>query len=360
MALSHWKHPKTGSPRLYVHQALAKNAGIPSQKGDKLWFEPAPNDRGWKLQCKGLESLSKTDMQAALLTELGMSAPGWDELLCLAETNTAHDGEAPPDKGLRQRGPKPVSHDASRAKDARKLKLSSIKMPAAVTIEVDHREPSLLPELLDQHELITTERVTLELADFRVQDHQGNELLIERKRCVTDTGKSDFEASLTDDGRLFDQSERLQLKTANAEHQVIPVIILEGDVYAGAPNLLVQQIDGAISFLAAVRCISVLCAYNANHSAYLIAKLCSHFQDGLYDKVSLHKRKPRALNQQQLYVLESLPGVSSVLAEELLLHFGSLERVVSASAAQLNAVPGMGPKKIKALRRVFTGDPECV
>ena len=358
MALSYWQHPINGNPRLYIHAAIAKNAGIITQKDDKLWFEPAPNDQGWKLGCKGLDSMSKLDMQAALLKEMSLVSPSWEDLVCLAQTHKRSDGDGP--KNLRRRRPPSDSNEPNRARDASQLNVSSIRMAEPVSIEVDHREPSLLPQLLDEHELITTQRVSLELADFRMSDHQGNELLIERKRCVANSGKSDFEVSLTDDGRLFDQSERLQLKAANAEHQVIPVIILEGDVYAGCPTLLVQQLDGAVSFLAAVQRISVLCSYNANHSAYLIAKLCSHFRSGLYQPVTLHKRKPRALNQQQLYALESLPGISSVLAEDLLAHFGSLERVVAASAEQLRAVPGLGPKKIKALRRVFTGDPECV
>lgn len=347
MSLSYWSHPQTGSPRLYIHQSILKNAGIKLGEGGKVWFEPAPNQRGWKIGSKAVEAESKSEIQKRVLAELELEAPSWDELQRLTETGG---------KGQRRTRSAKVSPDASRAGDARRLNVASIKMPAAVTIEVDHREPELLSSILDTHEQITLERVSLELSDFRVTDHEGNELLIERKRCAADSGKSDFEASLVNDGRLFDQSERLKLSASNSDHQVIPVVLLEGDVYAGAPELLVQQIDGALSFLSAVQRISVLCSYNANHSAYLIAKLASHFVDGLYQPVTLHKRKPRALDQQQLYVLESLPGVSSVLAEELLQHFGCLKNVFTASPEALSAVPGMGPKKIKAVQRVATGE----
>jgi Fanconi anemia group M protein len=85
----------------------------------------------------------------------------------------------------------------------------------------------------------------------------------------------------------------------------------------------------------------------------MIAKLASHFMDGLYTPVSLHKAKPKAVFEQQRYVLESLPGVSCKVAETLLEHFGSVRAVMRATKAEFLAIKGLGPKKVDALLAVM-------
>jgi Fanconi anemia group M protein len=190
--------------------------------------------------------------------------------------------------------------------------------------------------------------VSLDLGDIQVEDSEGNSLVIERKRCDGAHTKTDFESSVVD-GRLFDQSERLKLKAGASDHQCIPIILLEGDLYTHAKSMLCQQIDGAISFLCAIQKMSVLPCLNQNHTAYVIAKLASHFKSGLFASVSLHKAKPKAIFEQKAYALESLPGVSSKTAEALLLAFGSVRAVMTASRTELLKVPGMGPKRVDAL-----------
>jgi len=203
---------------------------------------------------------------------------------------------------------------------------------------------------------VTVQRISLPLGDIAVEDREGNQLLIERKRCDSGSAKTDFEISITDDGRLFDQSERLKMAVGASEQQVIPVVLLEGDVYGNSTTMLCQQIDGAISFLSAVQKVSVLPVYNLNHSAYLILKLASHFVDGLYSPVSLHRAKPKAIFEQQKYILEALPGVSSKVADTLLETFGSVRNVMAASHEDLLKVKGLGPKKVKAMLQVLDGE----
>ena len=61
-------------------------------------------------------------------------------------------------------------------------------------------------------------------------------------------------------------------------------------------------------------------------------------------------REPKRIATKKLYLLQSFPGVGPALAHRLLLHFGSVEKVVTASATALKQVPGVGSKKATRIR----------
>lgn len=351
MHLALWKNPKTSSVRLYV------NGFFPEEHSEtKAWIEQTrTNLRGYALKTSGgYTSIAGTnsELMKLILSELRLSEETmWDDLV-------ARVGSSTPKKQKRVFGNKSKNiHSGSRAEEALNLDIAGMKMPAPITIHVDHREPQEIVNLLDEHPLITVlYSNALDLGDFMVEDTEGNQLIIERKRCDSSHEKTDFESSIQTDGRLFDQSERMKFAAANSDKQIIPIFILEGDVYENAGSMLCQGIDGAISFLSAVQKISVLPTYNANHTAYLVAKLATHFLDGLYSPVTLHKAKPKVLFEQQRYILESMPGVSTNLAALLLETFGSVRNVMLASEKDLMAVKGLGKKKISVLLDVLSGN----
>lgn len=368
--LNVWKHPKTQSIRLYVAPKLIKPALDMIGEGwdpktVKAWLEEQAGH--WVIKVvvktdKPVAAESVDTLKSVLLGDAGLSGnETWASLVEQAEANAKAKPKPKIESGSQRRSKPapssaPVTSD-SRAKEAARLDISRIKMPADITIEVDHRETKLISELLAKHPNITVKRATLELADFRIEDREGNELLIERKRCQptesSPDAHTDFETSIVVDGRLFDQSERLKFKASNSDHQVIPIVLLEGDVHGNSKTMLIQQIDGALSFLAAVQRISVLSSYGANHSAWIVAKLASHFIDGLFSPVSMHRAKPKALWDQKRYCLESLPGISSGIAEALLERFGSVRAVAMAEEHELASVKGVGPKRSREVIRVL-------
>lgn len=378
-----WRHPKTQVIRLYfpkkaITNALADADVALDPETVKGWVEQHSSGRPTvRVTVKSDETIDRVLVNgirdALEKTEDFLASDSWDTLVEQAQNPKAYTSPKPepqaPTGSQEQANTENAEaqettddHTAAAGSDAQnrkryleagRLDIASIKMPKPITIEVDHRETRLISELLDAHPLITVETSQLELADFRITDREGNELLIERKRCTGTESKTDFEASIQTSGRLFDQSERLRFQVSNSDHQVIPVIILEGNTYSNALSMLVQQIDGAITFLASVQRISVLNTYNANHSAYVIAKLASHFIDGLYTPVSLHQAKPKALFSQKTYVLESLPGISTKIAEALLEHFGSVRAVTQASEGELSRVRGIGAKRAREISRVL-------
>ncbi|WP_342632793.1 ERCC4 domain-containing protein [Marinobacter alkaliphilus] len=356
--LNVWRHPKNDSVRLYVAPAVVKSASTEADplldpKTVKAWLEEGDGKPVLKVVVRSDDPVAGgliAKLKAGIQGALGLSfAEPWADLVRQSEADNK-----PKKKG---RPGRQVVNPESRAREASRLDVSSIKMPGDITIEVDHRETKLISELLSGHPNIRVKRVTLELGDFRVEDREGNELLIERKRCEptesAPDSHNDFESSIVGDGRLFDQAERLHFRASNSDHQVIPVVLIEGDVHRHSQTMLIQQVDGALSWLVAIQRVSILTSLGANHSAYQIAKLASHFVDGLFTPIARHKKKPKALVSQKLYVLESLPGISTGIAEALLERFGSIRAMAQASELELASVKGVGPKRSREIARVL-------
>lgn len=65
-----------------------------------------------------------------------------------------------------------------------------------------------------------------------------------------------------------------------------------------------------------------------------------------------YDRKPKRLASRRLYMLQGMPGVGPALAHRLLLHFGSVERIITADETMLMQIPGLGPKKAARIREL--------
>lgn len=260
MPLTYWQNPhKPEMERLYVDSDVLQQWSTLDAASVKVWIEPSETlMAGWVIKSKGdvsalgLGIKFQQVIMEALSINLSLS---WSDLLQLSRAKISSR------KRSRGQAVSALSkHD--RATEALNLDITSIKMVGPITIKVDYREPDSLSELLSHHPQTTVERISLDLGDILVEDRAGNRLIIERKRCDTTTEKNDFEASVQVDGRLFDQSERLKMEAGASDRQVIPVFLLEGDVYGNSGSMLCQQIDGALSFLSAVQKVSVLPTYN--------------------------------------------------------------------------------------------------
>jgi len=231
----------------------------------------------------------------------------------------------------------------SRAHEALNLDISSIKVPDPVTIRVDTWEPAELVEMLRQIHNVEVIVEALPIGDFVL-----NEVVVVERKCCTGA-QTDFESSIiNDDKRLFYQSEKLKF-----EEDKIAILLIEGDVYANSSRMLVQQIDGALSFLSVIQKLSILPTYNLNHTAYVLVKLATHHRSGLGYELGLRSRKPKTLLPQQRFVLEGLPGVNAEMAGRLLEAFGSIQAVCAAEIDDLLKVPGIGPKRAQQIFEVL-------
>ena len=201
---------------------------------------------------------------------------------------------------------------------------------------VDERErKSGIPDLLKQIG-VKVEMMNLPVGDYIV----ASETVVERKSV------SDFISSVFD-GRLFDQCNRLK---ENFEH---PTIIIEGNVDEIdkiTENPLVFY--GAMSSVVLDFRIPVIPTPNASHTTKLLISMSA--RQGSVKGPFLKKiRKSDDLQQQQLSVLCSLPGVGEKLASRMLEKFSSPSRSLNASSVELSKINGMGEARAQKIRKIL-------
>ncbi|WP_405290730.1 DEAD/DEAH box helicase [Methanobrevibacter sp.] len=182
--------------------------------------------------------------------------------------------------------------------------------------------------------------IDVQIRSMAVGDYQvSDEVVIERKTA------KDFVDSIIDK-RLFKQAREL------SEEFKRPLLILEGDdIYNGMihPN----AVRGTIAAIAIDFGISIIPTRNSEDTAAMIKRIAVREQSG--ERVNIQIRtdkKPTSLWEQQLFIIESLPNIGPVNAKNLLKHFGSVEKVISASEEELQEVEGIGKKTAKNIRKV--------
>lgn len=179
---------------------------------------------------------------------------------------------------------------------------------------------------------------SLPVGDYLVSDR----VAIERKTIP------DFLQSLIDK-RLLTQLREMVRNFKNS------ILILEGqqDIFSER-NIHPNAIRGALASIILDFGVSVIPTQDEDDTAALILSLAKREQEDEGRLVSLRgERKPLILSERQIYVAESLPNVSAVLARRLLDHFGSLENLVSAAESELTKVEGIGTGKAREIRKVL-------
>ena len=201
---------------------------------------------------------------------------------------------------------------------------------------VDERErKSGIPDLLKQIG-VKVEMMNLPVGDYIV----APETVVERKSV------SDFISSVFD-GRLFDQCNRLK------EHFEHPTIIIEGNVDEIdkiTENPLVFY--GAMSSVVLDFKIPIIPTPNASHTAKLLISMCAR-QETVKGPFLKKIRKSGNLQQQQLSILTSLPGVGEKLASRMLEKFGSPSNSLNASSVELSKINGMGETRAQKIRKIL-------
>ncbi len=176
----------------------------------------------------------------------------------------------------------------------------------------------------------------LEVGDYVISDR----VAIERKTA------QDFVASIIDPERnLFRQLTDLSRTYER------PVLILEGrDLYTRAVNP--NSIRGALAAVAVDYGIPIIPTEDQNETAQIIAVLAARERkEGREPKVHGHKTA-RTLKEQQEYLVSAFPSVGPAVARNLLQHFGSIEKIMNASQAELQEAELVGPKIAERIREL--------
>jgi len=189
-------------------------------------------------------------------------------------------------------------------------------------IVVDKREersgiPSLLRELG-----ISVRYEMLEVGDYLLP----GDILVERKSA------RDFISSLLD-GRLFDQSSNLISSSSN------PTIIVEGDLKNALKHFeKPMAIWGALASLGYDFKITLFYTPDVGETAALLAAISKRKIGGKEEVYLKPKKKTGGLEDLQLSIVASLPGVGTARARKLLEGFRTIKAIFNADPAQLSRI----------------------
>ena len=183
-------------------------------------------------------------------------------------------------------------------------------------------------------------KILRENAEIDVKTLAVGDYVLSDSVCVERKTINDFLSSLIDK-RLFSQAADL---SRNFEK---PVMIIEGkeDIYS-ARGINANAIRGAITSLALDFGISIIFSRDEEDTAAFLCMIAKREQEEVDRPFSLHgEKRLLTLEEKQIYVIESLPNVSSVLARRLLERFGSVHNIMNTSRKELMEVTGIGEAK---------------
>ncbi len=207
--------------------------------------------------------------------------------------------------------------------------------PGRVVVFVDDREADSLAvsRLAELGAEIVVRR--LPVGDFVVSKRVG----VEKKKS------GDFESSVMD-GRLFGQAKEL------VENFERPLMVVVGREFE---RLETKAIRGALIALMIDYRLPVYGARDEEGFAEFVYQLA--FREQLQPAKELRLRfdkKAFPLHFYQQFIVEGLPLVGPVTAKNLLKHFGSVERVFTASEKKLMEVEGVGEVRAREIRKVVS------
>ncbi len=200
------------------------------------------------------------------------------------------------------------------------------EIPRRILMIADDREPrdviTYLCEKPDVHVFIKR----LPIGDYLVD----NRVLFERKTI------QDFAISIMD-GRLFQQAARL----AGSRHK--SVLILEGTAHDLAQTGIQRPaLQGALISVSLIFHIPVLRSLQPSETGDLMCYAARQLQSAARLCQKRGGYRPKTKQARQKYILQGLPGVGPKRAAQLLKRFSTVERVMAASAEDLQTVAGIG------------------
>jgi len=204
----------------------------------------------------------------------------------------------------------------------------------AARILVDSREREM-GKLLESLGLDITLK-NLEVGDYVLSER----LAVERKTA------EDFAASIIDPERNLFRQVRDLSRTYEK-----PVMILEGRNLYGR-QISPASIQGALASIAIDYRIPIIPTESLNETAQVLAVLAAReHKEGREPKLHGHKTA-RTLKEQQEYLISAIPSVGPAVARNLLKHFGSVQKVLSASQEELEEVEMVGKKIAERIREL--------
>jgi Fanconi anemia group M protein len=156
----------------------------------------------------------------------------------------------------------------------------------------------------------------------------------------------DFVHSIID-GRLLDQLRQLK------KNYTKPLVIIEGeeDIYS-VRKVHPNAIRGMLAAITVSYGVPIIQTKNFRETAALLATIAKREQSKDRE-FALHTRKPLTLEEQQEYLVSSMPSIGPNIAQDLLKHFKTIKNLVNSTEQELQKVPKVGPTITKKLKELF-------
>jgi Fanconi anemia group M protein len=213
------------------------------------------------------------------------------------------------------------------------MKYEKPEQPTLVFADYREKGSGVLKELVDLG-------VSLKLEMLNVADY------VLSPRCAVEFKTvEDFAQSIID-GRLLDQLKNIKQSYDR------PVIIVEGsqDLFK-VRNIHPNAIRGMLATIAVSYGIPIIYTKDAKDTAAQLVAIAKREQAVSKETFQPHaEKRASTVQEQQEYIVSSLPNVGLNLAKELLEHFKSVKNIVNASEEELKKVEGVGEKKAKAIK----------
>ena len=209
-----------------------------------------------------------------------------------------------------------------------------------IRIFVDQRElrSQVVKHLMNLD--VELEFKNLEVGDYVLSERVG----VERKTAA------DFLSSLTS----AERSLLRQVKELSEAYER-PLLIIEGDLKASKTQIHPNALRGALAAILTDFGVPVIQVEDERETAALLYAIARREQLELRRAVSPHGRKTaKTLKEQQEYIVSSIPGVGITVARNLLRHFKTVERVMTAAEEELKAVERVGAATARRIREVLT------
>ena len=207
-----------------------------------------------------------------------------------------------------------------------------------VVIYADTRESESKVVAILKNRCVVRE-AQLVIGDYVLSKH----IAAERKVC------DDFLQSIVD-GRLFAQLSELKNSFR------VPLLIIEGEtLFNNERKIHPNAIRGAVASIATEFAIPIIWTKTQLETAEMLYIIAKREQVTRKKGIAIRtKRRFKSVNQMQEFLVSGIPKISTQMAKKLLKHFGSPERIFTASESELKKVEGIGDKLSKKIRLLMT------
>ncbi len=195
-----------------------------------------------------------------------------------------------------------------------------------IKIIIDHREyrSGVVRNLITLG--ISVESQQLDVGDYILSSRIG----VERKNV------DDFLNSLIN-GKLFSQISRLR------DAYPRPMLIIEGEGLLTKRNIKHNAIYGSLVSIMIDYGIPIFTTKDDIETANILSLAAKREQIKDKKSVSLRGEKTSmSIQEQQQFIIEGLPNVSSTIAKRLLANFGTIKAIVNATEDELQEINGIG------------------